>query len=82
MNAFNVAHGFACKANAPGSTTAAERRDRPWQAGIENHLATDRNGLPLSLGISGAHMHDSLGLEPLVRGRRGVVPDELLSHGT
>lgn len=28
----------------------------------------DRNGLPLSLGISGANMHDSLGLEPLVRG--------------
>lgn len=29
---------------------------------------TDRNGLPLSLGISGANMHDSLGLQPLVRG--------------
>ncbi|RPK53958.1 Transposase DDE domain protein [Streptomyces sp. ADI95-17] len=27
-----------------------------------------RNGLPLSLGISGANMHDSLGLQPLVRG--------------
>ncbi|MFJ8539039.1 IS5 family transposase [Streptomyces sp. NPDC093591] len=32
------------------------------------HLITDRNGLPLSLGISGANMHDSQGLEPLVRG--------------
>ncbi|MFJ9574769.1 IS5 family transposase [Streptomyces sp. NPDC101191] len=31
-------------------------------------LICDRNGLPLSLGISGANMHDSLGLEPLVRG--------------
>ncbi|MFD5230378.1 IS5 family transposase [Streptomyces qaidamensis] len=31
-------------------------------------LVTDRNGLPLSLGISGANMHDSLGLKPLVRG--------------
>lgn len=32
------------------------------------HLITDRNGLPLSLGISGANTHDSLGLQPLVRG--------------
>lgn len=32
------------------------------------HLICDRSGLPLFLGISGANMHDSLGLEPLVRG--------------
>ncbi len=32
------------------------------------HLITDRNGVPLSLGVSGANMHDSLGLEPFVRG--------------
>ncbi|MFF9508749.1 IS5 family transposase [Streptomyces sp. NPDC014724] len=32
------------------------------------HLITDRNGLPLSLGISGANTHDSLGLQSLVRG--------------
>jgi transposase len=36
--------------------------------GSKVHLITDRNGLPLSLGISGANMHDSLGLKPLVRG--------------
>nr|WP_231977513.1 transposase [Streptomyces sp. 2323.1] len=36
--------------------------------GSKIHLVTDRNGLPLSLGISGARMYDSLGLEPLVRG--------------
>jgi transposase len=36
--------------------------------GSKIHLITDRNGVPLSLGISGANMHDSLGLEPLVRG--------------
>jgi transposase len=30
-------------------------------------LVTDRNGLPLSLGISGANLHDSQGLEPLIR---------------
>jgi hypothetical protein len=32
------------------------------------HLITDRNGLPVSLGISGADLHDSQGLQPLVRG--------------
>jgi transposase len=32
------------------------------------HLITDRSGLPLSLGTSGADMHDNQGLEPLVRG--------------
>ena len=31
-------------------------------------LIIDRNGLPLSLGISGANLHDSQGLQPLVRG--------------
>lgn len=36
--------------------------------GAKIHLLTGRNGLPLSLGISGASMHDSQGLEPLVRG--------------
>ncbi|SDQ63700.1 Transposase DDE domain-containing protein [Streptomyces sp. KS_16] len=32
------------------------------------HLVTDRKGLPLSLGIAGATMHDNLALQPLVRG--------------
>ena len=42
------------------------------------HLICDLNGLPLSLGISGANLHDSQGPEPLVRGippirsRRGL----------
>ncbi|WP_274595079.1 transposase [Streptomyces sp. E5N298] len=38
------------------------------KSGTKIHLLTDRNGLPLSLGISGANMHDSPALEPLVRG--------------
>lgn len=33
-------------------------------------LITDRNGLPLSLAVSGANMHDSQRLEALVRGIR------------
>jgi transposase len=36
--------------------------------GSKIHLGTDRNGLPLSLGISGANLHDSQALEPLIRG--------------
>jgi len=36
--------------------------------GSKIHLITERTGLPLSIGISGANMHDSQGLEPLVRG--------------
>ncbi|MGY5137565.1 IS5 family transposase [Streptomyces nigrescens] len=50
-----------------GATDRTES-DRSRQERIESHLITDRNGLPLSLGISGANMHDSLGLEPLVGG--------------
>ncbi|MGW5050283.1 IS5 family transposase [Actinokineospora sp. NPDC004072] len=54
----------------PAAKGAAHRTesDRPRQAGVEIHLITDRNGLPLSLDISGANTHDSLGLQPLVRG--------------
>jgi transposase len=36
--------------------------------GSKIHLITERTGLPLSVGISGANMHDSQGLETLVRG--------------
>ncbi|MBB4787049.1 transposase [Streptomyces rapamycinicus] len=31
-------------------------------------MITERTGLPLSVGISGANLHDSQALEPLVRG--------------
>lgn len=31
-------------------------------------MITERTGLPISIGISAAHTHDSQGLEPLVRG--------------
>lgn len=50
-----------------GPLTGPNPTDR-GKAGSKIHLLTDRNGLPLSLGISGANMHDSQGLEPLVRG--------------
>ncbi|MGA5807411.1 IS5 family transposase [Streptomyces cellulosae] len=50
-----------------GPLTGPNPTDR-GKLGSKIHLICDRNGLPLSLGISGANMHDSLGLEPLVRG--------------
>ncbi|WP_435852309.1 IS5 family transposase [Streptomyces massasporeus] len=50
-----------------GPLTGPNPTDR-GKPGSKIHLITDRNGVPLSLGISGANMHDSLGLEPLVRG--------------
>ncbi|MFD9474583.1 IS5 family transposase [Streptomyces goshikiensis] len=50
-----------------GPLTGPNPTDR-GKLGSKIHLLTDRNGLPLSLGISGANMHDSQGLEPLVRG--------------
>ncbi|MGW8799943.1 IS5 family transposase [Streptomyces sp. NPDC055775] len=50
-----------------GFLTGPNPTDR-GKLGSKIHLVTDRNGLPLSPGISGANMHDSQGLEPLVRG--------------
>ncbi|MBB6439449.1 transposase [Streptomyces candidus] len=31
-------------------------------------MITERSGLPISIGISGANLHDSQALEPMVRG--------------
>ncbi|NNJ03431.1 IS5 family transposase [Streptomyces sp. PKU-MA01144] len=55
------------RAGKRGPLTGPNPTDR-GKLGSKIHLITDRNGLPLSLGISGANMHDSQGLEPLVRG--------------
>ncbi len=50
-----------------GDLTGLNPVDR-GKFGSKIHLITERTGLPLSVGIAGANMHDSLGLEPLVRG--------------
>jgi transposase len=50
-----------------GALTGPNPTDR-GKLGSKIHLITDRNGLPISLGISGANLHDSQGLMPLVRG--------------
>lgn len=50
-----------------GDLTGPNPVDR-GKNGSKIHLITERTGLPISIGISAANTHDSLGLEPLVRG--------------
>ncbi|MDC2948804.1 IS5 family transposase [Streptomyces heilongjiangensis] len=50
-----------------GDLTGPNPVDR-GKKGSKIHLITERTGLPLSIGISGANPHDSQALEPLVRG--------------
>jgi transposase len=45
--------------------------------GSKIHVVCDRNGLPLSAGISGANLHDSQALVPLMRG----IPPIRSRHG-
>ena len=68
-----------------GDLTGPNPADR-GKYGSKIHLMTERTGLPLSVGISGANTHDSQALIPLVqgippirsrRGRRRRRPDEL-----
>ncbi|WP_437079286.1 IS5 family transposase [Streptomyces sp. enrichment culture] len=50
-----------------GDLTGPNPVDR-GKKGSKIDLITERTGLPLSVGISAANLHDSQGLEPLVRG--------------
>lgn len=50
-----------------GELTGPNPVDR-GKKGSKIHLATEQTGLPLSVGISAANIHDVLGLEPLIRG--------------
>ncbi|MET4656636.1 transposase [Streptomyces sp. PvP037] len=50
-----------------GDLTGPNPVDR-GKYGSKIHLITERTGLPLAVGISGANLHDSQALEPLVRG--------------
>ncbi|AJF69418.1 transposase [Streptomyces vietnamensis] len=50
-----------------GELTGPNPVDR-GKKGSKIHLITERTGLPVSVGISGANLHDSQALEPLVRG--------------
>ncbi|MGW1365472.1 IS5 family transposase [Streptomyces chartreusis] len=50
-----------------GDLTGSNPVDR-GKYGSKIHLITERTGLPLSIGISGANTHDSQALIPMVRG--------------
>ncbi|WP_425428693.1 IS5 family transposase [Streptomyces yerevanensis] len=50
-----------------GDLTGPNPVDR-GKKGSKVHLITERTGLPISVGISGANLHDSQALRPLVRG--------------
>lgn len=50
-----------------GDLTGPNPVDR-GKYGSKIHLITERTGLPLSVGISGANLHDSQALVPLVQG--------------
>ncbi|MFD7079002.1 IS5 family transposase [Streptomyces sp. NPDC059918] len=50
-----------------GDLTGPNPVDR-GKFGSKIHLITERTGLPLSVGISGANLHDSQAFQPLVRG--------------
>lgn len=50
-----------------GELTGPNPVDR-GKYGSKIHLVTERTGLPLSVGISGANLHDSQALIPLVKG--------------
>ncbi|MDP9613698.1 hypothetical protein JOF35_006036 [Streptomyces demainii] len=50
-----------------GDLTGPNPVDR-GKKGSKIHLITERAGLPISIGISGANLYDSQALEPLVRG--------------
>ncbi|WP_373676426.1 IS5 family transposase [Streptomyces sp. st170] len=50
-----------------GPLTGPNPTDR-GKLGSKMHVVCDRNGLPISVGISGANVHDSQALVPLMRG--------------
>ncbi|MET8421971.1 IS5 family transposase [Streptomyces sp. NPDC005134] len=50
-----------------GALTGPNPTDR-GKLGSKIHIICDRNGLPISVGISGANLHDSQALIPLIRG--------------
>lgn len=50
-----------------GALTGPNPTDR-GKLGSKIHVICDRNGLPISVGISGANLHDSQALIPLMRG--------------
>lgn len=56
-----------CAGGQRGALTGPNPTDR-GKSGSKIHIVGDRTGLPLSIGISAANLHDSQALIPLMRG--------------
>ncbi|MGN2637877.1 IS5 family transposase [Nocardia takedensis] len=71
-----VVDGASVRAKKGGALTGPNPTDR-GKPGSKLHVLTDRNGIPLAVAVSGANVHDSQALKPLVkaipavRSRRG-----------
>ncbi|MEU7274585.1 transposase [Streptomyces asiaticus] len=57
---------------ASAAPDGAGRTRGPRRGGLEEgsklHVLSDAQGIPLATAVSGANMHDSLALKPLIRG--------------
>ncbi len=61
-------HADASSSAGRSRTTCGPRSRWKFKYGSKIHLITERTGLPLSVGISDAHVHDSQALILLVKG--------------
>lgn len=62
----------ACLPPLGGENTGPNPTDR-GKKGSKHHLIVDQQGIPLSTAISGANVHDSLLLQPLVKALPSVA---------
>ena len=56
-----------CPGQKGGSLTGPNPVDR-GKTGSKLHVLSDANGLPLLVGVSAAHIHDSHALQPMIQG--------------
>ncbi|MFE5138320.1 IS5 family transposase [Streptomyces fagopyri] len=64
----DAASGRAKKGGSPTGPNPVDRRKK----GSKLHVLSDAQGIPLAVAVSGANLHDSLALKPLIRGRPAV----------
>ncbi len=65
----------SCTTKAPlgGQDIGASPTDR-GKGGTKRHILTDTNGLPISLLVSGANVHDQTRAEPLLSAMPFLTP--------
>ncbi|WP_373306575.1 IS5 family transposase [Streptomyces mirabilis] len=62
-----IVDAASVRAKKGGSLTGPNPVDR-GKKGSKLHVLSDAQGIPLAVAVSGANMHDSLALKPLIRG--------------